>query len=198
MTADSSHVAPRGFDFTFHMRRLCAELCAGLNEFSHVQFERVALRFCQVRNNSDYGVLATLTPLRFEHGAPIGRRGGQMWTIRRVHDAADREMLYLLSFYLPRFLNRPFHDKLSTVIHELWHIGPRFDGDVRRHPGRCYAHGRSAKHYDASMAALADKWLALDPPQEMHAFLQYDFRQLERRYGRVFGQTIPTPRLTRL
>ena len=106
-------------------------------------------------------------------------------------------MLYLLSFYLPRFLERPFEEKLATVVHELWHIGPAFDGDLRRHPGRCYAHTHSQKQYDALVQKLAERWLALDPPAEIHAFLHSNFRQLEARYGRVFGQKIRTPRLLR-
>ncbi len=106
-------------------------------------------------------------------------------------------MLYLLSFYLPRFLERPLDEKLATVVHELWHIGPQFDGDLRRHPGRCYAHTHSQKQYDELVGELARKWLRLDPPRETYEFLRFDFRQLERRYGRVFGQKIRTPRLLR-
>ena len=39
-------------------------------------------------------------------------------------------MLYLLSFYLPRFLKLPWREKLATVIHELWHVNPQFNGDL--------------------------------------------------------------------
>ena len=63
-------------------------------------------------------------------------------------------MLYILNFYLPRFLDLPFREKLTTMLHELWHIGPKFDGDVRRLGGRCFAHGSSQKQYDAHVEAL--------------------------------------------
>ena len=81
-------------------------------------------------------------------------------------------MLYLLSFYLPRFLNHSFEEKLTTVIHELWHISPSFNGDLRRLPGRCYAHGSSEREYHKQMEALAAKWLSLDPPADVHRFLR--------------------------
>ena len=42
-----------------------------------------------------------------------------------------------MSFYLPRFCDQSLDEKLSTVMHELWHISPAFDGDIRRLPGRC-------------------------------------------------------------
>jgi hypothetical protein len=104
-------------------------------------------------------------------------------------------MLYLLSFYLPRFLERAFDYKLATVVHELLHIGPAFDGDLRRHPGRYYAHGRSQKCFDAQAEALAARWLALEPPPGIAEFLHFDARELLRRHGRIVGQRIRTPKL---
>lgn len=191
--------APRegGFNFTLHMRQLCAELTSRLPEFAHVEIDRVAIRFCQARKSVRHGLQASLTPLRFEAGQLSGQRRGRTWTVERLFDASGREMLYLLSFYLPRFQERSFEDKLSTVVHELWHISPQFDGDLRRHPGRCYAHSHSQKEYDAHVGALAARWLALDPPAASYEFLQMNFRQLESRHGRVYGQKIRTPRLIR-
>ena len=119
-----------GFNFTDHMRALCADLCGRLDELAHVDLSRVAIRFCQTRNHSRYGVYASLTPLRFAGGMRTTRRRGRTWTIERLYNDAGREMLYLLSFYLPRFLDRSFDYKLSTVVHELLHIGPAFDGDL--------------------------------------------------------------------
>ena len=186
-----------GFDFTLHMRRLCADLCARLPEFAHVDMTRVAIRFCQARKAVRHGLQATLTPLRFADGALTTHRGGRYWRVERLYDASGREMLYLLSFYLPRFQERSFEEKLATVVHELWHIGPRFDGDLRRHEGRCWAHGHSQAKYNAEARQLALKWLSLAPPPQMHQFLRLRFSELAQRHGRVFGQKIPTPKLIR-
>jgi predicted metallopeptidase len=187
----------QGFDFTLHMRRLCVDVTSRLPELGHVRMDRVAVRFCQARKAVRHGVQASLTPLRFEQGSLYSRRRGQTWTIEPVCDAAGREMLYLLSFYLPRFLERSREEKLSTVVHELWHIGPRFDGDLRRHPGRCYAHSHSQKQYDALIDQLTARWLALDPPGDVYGFLRYRFGELQRAHGAVFGQRIRTPKLVR-
>lgn len=186
-----------GFNFTLHMRRLCVDLVARLPELSHVNLDRVAIRFCQARKAVGHGLHASLTPLRFEGGRLFSRRRGGTWTIERLYDTSGRELLYLLSFYLPRFLERPFEEKLATVVHELWHVGPNFDGDLRRHPGRCYAHSYSQKQYDALVRQLAKKWLAQGLPPESCAFLHMNFRQLERQHGRIFGQRISTPKLIR-
>jgi predicted metallopeptidase len=187
-----------GFDFTLHIRRLAADITARLPELAHIDLARVAIRFCQARKPVRHGLWASLTPLRFHSGALTLERRGRIWTVQRVHDEHGREMLYLLSFYLPRFMNLPPREKLATVIHELWHISPHFDGDLRRHPGRCYAHTHSQNSYDRQMHALAEKWLALEPPSELHAFFEHDFSQLERRHGPVFGTKIPTPKLIRV
>ena len=186
-----------GFNFTLHMRHLCADLTVRLPELSHIDIDRVAIRFCQARKAVRHGIHASLTPLRFERGEMFARRRGCTWTPERLYDESGRELLYLLSFYLPRFLERSFEEKLATVIHELWHVSPGFDGDLRRHPGRCYAHSHSQKQYDALMNELARKWLSHNPPSGTWEFLRYDFAQLERQHGRVFGQRISTPKLIR-
>jgi hypothetical protein len=184
-----------GFNFNAHMRSLCADLTGRLPELQHIDIGRVAIRYCQTRRPAKHGLFASLTPMRFEGGALVSRRRGRTWTIERLYDDAGREMLYLLSFYLPRFLDRPYDDKLATVVHELWHIGPAFDGDLRRHPGRCFAHGHSQKKYDELVFGLAAKWQSLAPPPEVCDFLHADFRALAQRHGPIYGQRIRTPRL---
>jgi hypothetical protein len=187
----------QGFNFTLHMRRLCDDLAARLPELAHIDMRRVAIRFCQARRAVRHGIHASLTPLRFEGGQLFTNRRGRTWTVERLYDADGREQLYLLSFYLPRFLERSFEEKVATVVHELWHISPNFDGDLRRHPGRCYAHSHSQKQYDALMDQLAKKWFALDPPSAAADFLKRNLRQLHEEHGHVFGQRITTPKLIR-
>jgi hypothetical protein len=185
----------RGFNFTAAMRRLCADMVARLPELQHIELERVAISFCQARKNVAHGLQATLTPLRFQQGAATVSRGGRRFGCQRVVDGQGRDYLYILSFYLPRFLNHPVEEKLSTVLHELWHISPEFDGDLRRHAGRCYAHGGSQRKYDAEMDRLAQQWLALDPPHHLYEFLECDFAQLAAEHGGVFGEQVPVPRI---
>jgi hypothetical protein len=187
-----------GFDFTAQMRRVTADVVARLPELSHVDLSRVAFSFAQARKNVRHGVWATLTPMRFAGGSLTCHRGGRAWTVERLFDDAGREMLYILNFYLPRFMDLPFDEKLTTLLHELWHISPEFDGDLRRHPGRCYAHGGSQRRYDAAMAQLARRWLSHEPPTNLFAFLRHDFAALEHAAGPVFGTRVPAPKLIRV
>lgn len=186
-----------GFDFTRHMRAVCQELVTRLPELAHVDLTRVALSFAQARNQEKAGLYASLTPMRFANGARVERRRGRYFKSQTLCDDQGREMLYILTFCLPRFMDLEFREKLATILHELWHISPRFDGDIRRHNGRCYVHSASQRHYDAAMLRLADRWLALDPPPApaLYAFLLGRFTDLQRCYGRVYGLKVARPKL---
>lgn len=184
-----------GFDFTLHMRRLCDDMVARLDQLRHVDMSRVAVSFTQTRRAGSLGMFASLTPLRFAGGRMHVFRRKRCWGIQRLYDPDGREMLYILNFYLPRFLDLPFREKLATTLHELWHIGPKFDGDLRRLGGRCFAHGSSQKQYDAHIEALLDRWLAFGPPESLYEFLRLNFRDLAARHGRVFGRRVPAPKL---
>ncbi len=187
-----------GFDFTGAMRSLCEDMTRRLPELRHIDLTRVAISLCQTRKNVTHGIYASLTPLRFEAGAKTTRRRGRRYGVQPVLDSDGHEYLYILSFYLPRFMNTSLEEKLSTVVHELWHINPGFNGDVRRHEGRCYAHGPSQKAYDALMDRHTQAWLALDPPSQLYDFLAGDCGELIAEHGRITGSRWPNPRLVPL
>ena len=184
-----------GFDFTMHMRVVCEDMVARLPELAHVDLARVAISFVQARKHGPFGLYASLTPMRFAGGARVERRRGRYYQSQTLCDAQGREMLYILSFCLPRFMDLGFRDKLATILHELWHIGPRFDGDIRRHAGRCYAHSVSQQRYDSAMLRLADRWLTLGPAPAIYTFLHGRFEDLRQQHGRIYGLKVARPKL---
>lgn len=187
-----------GFDFTHAMRRVCEDMVGRLPELGYIDLEQVAFSFTQARKPGAHGLYAALTPMRFAAGSRQTIIRGRPYRVAPLTDGQGREILYILSFYLPRFLNVSLEEKLSTTLHELWHIGPQFDGDLRRHEGRCYAHGRSQREYDRRMDQLAQRWLALDPPAHRYGFLQWSYAELVAEYGAVVGTRVPAPKLTPL
>jgi len=185
------------FDFTTAIAALCRDICTRHEAFRHIDLDRVAVCFAQTRSRALHGIQAKLTPLRFEHGGLFSTRGHETWTLQRVF-LARREMLYLLTFYLPRFLDLSFEEKLITILHELYHISPKFNGDIRRFTGRCHAHSTSQKEYDRWMAEFAKQYLAQRPPARLLKFLKSDFRTLKERHGQVIGLQVPIPRLIKV
>lgn len=184
-----------GFNFTDQMRVVCEDMVQRLPELGHIDLSRVAMAYSQVRSGTVYGVLATMTPLRFEAGAETVVRQGQTYTSQRLFDSSGKEMLYILTCYLPRFMNHTLEEKVLTLIHELWHISPAFDGDLRRFAGRCYAHGNSQADYDRQVEVLAKKWWEQKPPAACYGFLRHRFTALQRNHGQVIGVRIPRPKL---
>lgn len=191
--------SPRGgLNFTAQIRRVCEDMVQRLEPLWHIDLPRVLITFAQARKRVAHGIHASLTPLRFQEGRRWELRDGKPYAIQPVLNEAGEEMLYILTFYLPRFMDSDFFEKLITILHELWHISPEFDGDLRRFEGRCYAHTSSQAEYDAAMAEMAREYLASDPPEELLAFLRLSFRELAARYGAVFGTKVRRPKLTPL
>src|SRR5690606_9692948 len=141
-----------------------------------------------------HGLQAKLTPMRFESGTLTAQRYGREWTVQRLYRGRT-EILYILTFYLPRFQNQTYREKLITVFHELHHVSPRFDGDIRRMEGRYHVHSHSQKEYDRQMEAFVDEYLRQGPPPELLQFLRLKFSSLQKRHGSVVGLQIPIPKL---
>lgn len=137
---------------------------------------------------------ARVTPLRFKNGALIRKRRGVPFHIQRFF-LGEHEYLYLMTFCLPRFLDQDFDQKFITIFHELYHISPAFDGDLRRHEGRYAFHSHSKRAYDERMVEYAREYLAGKPDPSVHAFLRLDFAQLQERHGAVTGIVVPRPKM---
>jgi hypothetical protein len=182
------------FDFCGHMRRLAGDVVRQCSELRHIDVSRLLFGVTQARSGRAHGLQARVTPLRFRNGQLTRRRHGVTYQVQRYF-VDGREMLYLVTFCLPRFLDQKFNDKFITLFHELYHIGPAFDGDLRRHHGRYALHSHSKCRYDAHMAHLARTYLDNGADQPLYSFMRMDFTQLEHRHGSVVGVMVPRPRL---
>jgi hypothetical protein len=184
----------RPFDFCGHVRRLCEDLARHSPEFAHLDVSRLLFGMTQARSGRKHGLQARVTPLRFQRGALVRQRRGTCYQVQR-YLIDGRDMLYLVTFCLPRFLDQTFEDKFVTLFHELYHISPAFDGDLRHHGGRYDLHSHSKKEYDAQMAALARAYLSRCQNAYLHHFLRLDFAQLQARHGKVESVAVPQPKL---
>jgi hypothetical protein len=185
---------PAPLDFCGHLRRLCEDVAARCQVLGHVRMPHVLLSFTPCRNRSQYGLQARVTPLRFRGGALTRRHGGVEYQVQRYF-VDGREMLYVLTFCLPRFLDQTFDEKLVTVFHELYHMSPAFDGDLRRHPGRYAVHSASKDRYDGHMLDLAREYLAGRPDPPSLDYLKLGYQEMWERYGGITGVVVPRPKL---
>lgn len=186
--------ADQPFDFCGRVGRLCDDIVQRCEEFRHIDVSRLLFAMTQARSENMHGLQARVTPLRFRNGQLTRRRRGAIYQVQRYY-VGSREVLYLVTFCLPRFLDLSFNEKFVTLFHELYHISPAFDGDLRRHDGRYSVHSRSQKLYDRHMATLAREYLTAAGDSTLHDFLRLDFAQLQQRHGGVVGVVVPRPKL---
>jgi predicted metallopeptidase len=182
------------FDFSGHIRRLSIDLVARTASLAHIDSSRLLFGVTQARSSRSHGLQARVTPLRFHGGRLTRCRRGITYQVQRYF-LGEHEFLYLMTFCLPRFLDQAFDDKLITLFHELYHISPAFDGDLRRHNGRYALHSHSQRGYDRHMADLARAYLSAKPDPTLYSFLRLDFAQLQRRHGSVTGVMVPRPKV---
>ena len=183
-----------GFDFSQVMARLCQDITRRVAPLQHLDLTRVLFTITQARSHRRHGLQAKVTPLRFRHGHLTEVRRGRLFQVQRyVVDGLD--MLYLVTFCLPRFLNQTFEEKLVTIFHELYHISPACNGDLRRHQGPSCLDTSSQKCYDLQMLELAIELLKVRPAPELIGFLRLNFEQLHSCHGPVQGVAVPMPKL---
>ncbi|MDD2337189.1 MAG: putative metallopeptidase [Geobacteraceae bacterium] len=185
-------------NLTSALEELVADIVFQVSDFSHVDPTRVLICVSSTRGGGVHGTFAKIHPLRF----PGGSRTREVKRERRVFTCTmptvthrDHEILYIIYFLVPRFLNLTLREKLTTVFHELYHISPDFDGDIRRFPGRNFAHGSSRKRYNKCMESLVEGYLQEKKCLDAFDFLAGDMDALRARYQTIVGRKYPTPKI---
>lgn len=185
-------------NLTLELERLIADICRRVEEFRHIDPAKVLVCVSTTRGGGIHGVYAKIHPLRFKGGEQTTqiRRGRRRVTCEMpIISHKGTELFYVIYFLLPRFFDLPLREKLVTVFHELYHISPDFDGDIRRFPGRNYAHGSSTKRYNAAMAKLADSYLDKLEDRRTVAFLEGNMDDIRGRHQAVVGRRMAAPRI---
>ncbi|MDC1142544.1 hypothetical protein OAU50_05600 [Planctomycetota bacterium] len=83
-------------------------------------------------------------------------------------------------------MDQPPLERLNTLIHELYHISPHFNGDLRRFPGRNEYHG---PYFENVVKDMVDE---IKPHLEFERFpfLAYSFDELVEKFGGVVGNRL--------
>ncbi len=92
-----------------------------------------------------------------------GRTIASMAPVNKIEDG--KYTMYTMAV-TPLFLEcrgerRDLLDRVTTIIHELYHIAPEFRGSLRklsRHPTKMY-HGNSRREYDEKMTDKAREYI---------------------------------------
>lgn len=188
----------RVLNLTRELEVVVTDIVSRVHALGHIDPSRVLICVASTRGGGIHGTFAKIHPLRFRGGeSSIQVKRGRKTCICTMPTVTHKgvEMLYIVYFLVPRFFNLPLREKLITIFHELYHISPGFDGDIRRFPGRNYAHGASRKHYNAVMAGLVDEYLRMLDPASVPDFLQGDMAGLRERFRTIVGRRFPAPKI---
>ncbi|BBA71329.1 putative metallopeptidase [Geobacter sulfurreducens] len=183
---------------TRELERLIVHVTDRVPELAHIDPSRLLVCISSTRGTGVRGTYARIHPLRFPGGArSVERRRGRHAWVSTMPTVVHRqvEILYVIYFLVPRFLDLSLREKLITVFHELYHISPAFDGDIRRFTGRNYAHGSSTRRYNTRMGELVDIYLADHGDPELLAFLEGNMLELRTRHRTLVGRRFPVPRI---
>jgi predicted metallopeptidase len=186
------------FNLTMALEELVVDIVCRVGDFGHIDPTKLLLCVSSTRGGGVHGTFAKIHPLRF----PGGSRYKEVTRGRRVFTCSmpsvthrDNEILYIIYFLVPRFFDLSLHEKLVTVFHELYHISPSFDGDIRRFPGRNYAHGSSRKRYNAFMKTLVDDYLRNKEYPDTFGFLNLDMDILRSRHQTIVARKLHAPKI---
>jgi hypothetical protein len=186
------------FNLTLELERLIGDIVRRVEAFSHIDPERVMVCVATTRGSGIHGTYAKIHPLRFAGGSrttTIRKRRRTLLCEMTPVTCRGVEILYVIYFLVPRFLNLPLRDKLITIFHELFHISPEFNGDIRRFPGKNYAHGSSRKKFNAVMENLVQEYLGKTGGTELVGCIEGDMEVIRSRHGTIVGRKMAAPRL---
>ena len=185
------------YDLSAHLAALAADFCRRLPALAQIDPQRVLFAISRSRADGTHGTYARIAPLRFAAGAPeiTRRRGRFLETFRMpalVHEG--REILYVIYIMVPRFLRLSPEEKLTTVLHELFHVSTSCDGDIRRFAGRNFAHGSSRQAYNRQIKRLLEQYLATATEAVCPELLQLTEEGWHLGTFRLTGLSVPLPR----
>ncbi|MCX7677950.1 MAG: putative metallopeptidase [Spirochaetes bacterium] len=184
---------PRSINLSETLHAIIADIVRNFNMFSHIVPEKLHVCTASNRAGSQGATFGKLVPLKFENGKDLMYFNGKYYTMPRI-EVNGIHILYVIYFYIPRFTDLPCIDKLRVIFHELYHIHPLFNGDIRRFGEKGRAHGHSKKTFDTNFEMAVHEYMKLVQKTEFDEFLHLTTNQLFTKYARVFSHKLKVPR----
>lgn len=211
----AAHPGPVMLNYTDLLTRLMADVIQRVPALSFIDMDDV-LVFARFGRSWASGPLATCHCLTLPPSEPgyyfwrdresgaITRRSEPFVMRSPVVTIAERPVKYLISFALPRFCDQSLAysrkarfyrraddlwiAKLDTVIHELYHIAPDYDGIRRidRGDGTFFAEYHGGRFLE-EVAEMVGVYLDSRPDPLTYGFLRHNFDTLEGAFGGVLG-----------
>jgi len=138
---------------------LISNIISKLDEFSHIDLNRIILSLKSSPKkeiNSYYAEIKCLN-----NSANIKEVNGRLTKHYYCQSLLKNGIPanYIIFFTIPDFINLDYKEKLITIMHELYHISPSFNGELRLFNNKKCLHGKYPDKYDEYMNYLAEIFL---------------------------------------
>ena len=115
-------------NYTQHIERFCIDICKKVPQLQHIDPTRIAYSVAYSKKNARNGRVAAMIGCTPKPGSLAERLGIKS---QRLKTPSNKIAVYMMRIYFPCFFKESIDEKLDTLIHELWHIGEKFDGRLR-------------------------------------------------------------------
>ncbi len=167
------------------------EMILRTEEFRGYDINRMLLCCASNRSDSRGGIYGKLVPLKFEDGSDIINFRGRLYTIPKIiHN--NIEIRYLIYYYNPKFFDLPAKEKVNVMFHELYHINPDFNGDIRRMGKFKKAHGHSKKSFEKKYLDYSEDFYTFVKDTPYHAFLEMNTKDLKNSFNKISYRRVKT------
>lgn len=135
------------------VKALIKHAAQAMAEFSHVRPSRVLVVAGEARRASR----ATVKPLAFKGGKSQDKSGRKKPVVR----LRGRRMLYCITLRPLFFRSSTPRQRVATLLHELFHISPRFDGTL----SSARRHAKLGGEFARRLRPVVRRYLRHCPPQ---------------------------------
>jgi predicted metallopeptidase len=145
-----------------YLRELIRDMARRMPEFAHIKASRILVVAGEARRASR----GTVKPLAFSGSRSTDKLTGRRKPIVRI---GGRRMLYSITLRPLFFRQSSPQARIETVLHELFHISPDFDGTL----DRARRHARMGKAFAAELRPLVRRYLK-ECPDRLRAAFSFD------------------------
>lgn len=185
------------FNITDALTLIIKEMINNTEEFKLFDINKILLCCGTNKSTSRGGIYGKLVPLKFENGNDIIKHKGFYYTIPRL-TINNIEIIYIIYLYIPKFLDLTAKQKIDVMFHELYHINPEFNGDIRRMGKFKKAHGHSRKSFDEKYREYAEVFYEKIEDTPFMNFLNMDTHALKKEFKRICYRRMKVPKPVRI
>ena len=181
-------------DITEVLTHIIYEIIKHTKIFHNININKLLVCISSNRNSGrGGGIFGKLVPMRFEEGSAIKKFKGRYYSMPEIVHNKEK-ILYLIYFYMPRFFDLEPMEKLNVIFHELFHISPDFNGDIRRVSKHKAAHGHCKKHFDSQYSQELESFYEYIKETSYMKFLALDSKKIHETFGKVTGRRLKVPK----